>query len=263
MLRALYTGASGMTTQEMNLENVANNLSNSSTAGFRKRRLQFEDLLYQNVVMPGTAATQQTTVAAGLQIGLGSRSAASEIVDTQGDFSQTGNSLDLAINGGGFFQVTLPSGQLAYTRGGSFHLDANGNIVTADGNPISPGITIPPNAISITIGQDGTVSVTTPGQIAAQQVGTIQLALFPNPGGLNSVGNNLFLQTTASGDPIVGTPGGTEGEGSIQQGYVEQSNVDVVEEFIQMIVPQRSYEASSRVVQAADEMFQQINGLGR
>ena len=263
MLRALYTGASGMSTQEMNLENVANNLANSSTAGFRKRRLQFEDLLYQNVVMPGTASTQQTTVAAGLQIGLGARSAASEIVNTQGDFSHTGNSLDLAINGEGFFQVTLPSGQLAYTRSGSFHLDAQGNIVTADGNPMSPGITIPPNAISVTIGQDGTVSVTTPGQIAAQQVGSIQLALFPNPGGLNSVGNNLFLQTTASGDPIAGTPGGTEGEGTVQQGYVEQSNVDVVEEFIQMIVAQRSYEASSRVVQAANEMFQGINSLGR
>jgi flagellar basal-body rod protein FlgG len=263
MLRALYTGASGMSTQEMNLENVANNLANSSTAGFRKRRLQFEDLLYQNVVMPGSASTQQTTVAAGLQIGLGSRSAASEIVDTQGDFSQTGNPLDLAINGSGFFQVTLPSGQTAYTRGGSFHLDAQGNIVTGDGNAMAPGITVPANATSITIGQDGTVSVTTPGQTAAQQVGSIQLALFPNPGGLNSVGSNLFLQTAASGDPVVGTPGGTEGEGSIQQGYVEQSNVDVVEEFIQMIVAQRSYEASSRVVQAADEMFQGINNLGR
>lgn len=263
MLRALYTGASGMSTQESNLENVANNLANSSTAGFRKRRLQFEDLLYQNVVMPGTASTQQTTVAAGLQIGLGARSAASEIVDTQGDFSQTGNSLDLAINGAGFFQVTLPSGQTAYTRSGSFHLDAQGNIVTADGYPMIPGVTIPPNATSITIGQDGTVSVTTPGQTAAQQVGSIQVAVFPNSGGLNSVGGNLFLQTTASGDPTVGTPGGSEGEGTIQQGYIEQSNVDVVEEFIQMIVAQRSYEASSRVVQAADEMFQGINNLGR
>jgi flagellar basal-body rod protein FlgG len=263
MLRALYTGASGMSAQEMNLDNVANNLANSSTAGFRKRRIQFEDLMYQNVVMPGSASTQQTTVAAGLQVGLGSRSAASEIVQTQGDFSQTGNPLDLAINGQGFFQVTLPSGETAFTRSGSFHLDSQGQIVTANGNAMEPAITIPPNATSVTIGQDGTVSVTTPGQSAAQQVGTIQLALFPNPGGLNSVGNNLFLQTTASGDPIVGTPGGSEGEGTIQQGYVEQSNVDVVEEFIQMIVAQRSYEASSRVVQAADEMFQGVNNLGK
>lgn len=252
-----------MSAQEMNLDNVANNLANSSSAGFRKRRLQFEDLLYQNVVMPGTASTQQTTVAAGLQVGLGSRSAASEIVQTQGDFSQTGNSLDLAINGQGFFEVTLPSGETAFTRSGAFHLDAQGNIVTADGTLMAPTITIPPNATSVTIGQDGTVSVTTAGQTAAQQVGTIQLVLFPNPGGLNSIGKNLFLQTTASGDPIVGTPGGTEGLGTIQQGYLEQSNVDVVEEFIQMIVAQRSYEASSRVVQAADEMFQGVNNLGK
>jgi flagellar basal-body rod protein FlgG len=263
MLRALYTAASGMSTQEMNLDNVANNLANSSSAGFRKRRMQFEDLLYQNVVMPGTASTQQTTVAAGLQIGLGARSAASEIVQTQGDFSQTGNSLDLAITGQGFFEVTLPSGETAFTRSGAFHMDAQGNIVTADGSAMQPAVTIPPNATSVTIGQDGTVSVTTPGQTAAQQVGTIQLALFPNPGGLNSIGKNLFLQTTGSGDPIVGTPGGSEGLGTIQQGYLEQSNVDVVEEFIQMIVAQRSYEASSRVVQAANEMFQSVNNLGR
>lgn len=263
MLRALYTAASGMSAQEMNLDNVANNLANSSSAGFRKRRVQFEDLLYQNVVMPGAAATQQTTVAAGLQIGLGSRAGASEIVQTQGDFSQTGNPLDLAITGQGFFQVTLPSGETAYTRSGAFHLDAQGNMVTADGNPVEPAITIPANATSVTIGQDGTVSVTVPGQTAAQEVGTLQVALFPNPGGLNSIGKNLFLATTASGDPVVGTPGGSDGEGSIQQGFLEQSNVDVVEEFIQMIVAQRSYEASSRVVQAADEMFQGVNNLGR
>src|SRR5437667_7198616 len=157
MFRALYTAASGMNAQQMNLDNVANNLANSSTAGFRKRRVQFEDLLYQNVIMPGTAATQQTTVAAGLQVGLGTRSAASEIVQTQGDFSQTGNPLDLAIRGQGFFQVTLPSGETAYTRSGSFHLDSQGSIVTADGNPVEPAITIPATATSVTIGQDGTV----------------------------------------------------------------------------------------------------------
>jgi flagellar basal-body rod protein FlgG len=263
MLRALYTAASGMSAQEMNLDNVANNLANSSTAGFRKRRLQFEDLLYQNIVMPGAASTQQTTVAAGLQIGLGSRSAASEIVQTQGDFSQTGNPLDMAIRGQGFFQVTLPSGETAYTRSGAFHLDSQGSVVTSDGNPMEPAITVPANATSVTIGEDGTVSVTTAGQSAAQQVGTIQIALFQNPGGLNSVGKNLFLATTASGDPILGTPGGSEGLGTLEQGFLEQSNVDVVEEFIQMIVAQRSYEASSRVVQAADEMFQGVNNLAK
>jgi flagellar basal-body rod protein FlgG len=263
MLRALYTAASGMSAQEMNLDNVANNLANASTTGFRKRRLQFEDLLYQNILMPGSAATQQTTVAAGLQIGLGTRPATSEIVQTQGDFSATGNPLDLTIQGQGFFQITLPSGETAYTRSGAFQVDANGNLVTADGNPLEPGITIPSGATSISIGSDGTVSVTLAGQTAAQQAGTIQLALFPNPGGLNSVGNNLFLATTASGDPVVGTPGGSEGLGTIEQGYLEQSNVDIVEEFVQMIVAQRSYEANSRVVEAADQMMQGLNAVGR
>ena len=263
MFRALYTAASGMTAQQLNLDNVANNLANSSTAGFRRRRLQFQDLLYQNLVAPGAAATQQTTVVAGLQIGLGTRTAASEIIQQQGDFSATGNPLDLTIQGEGFFQVTLPTGEIGYTRSGAFHLDQQGNIVTSDGNPLEPGVTIPTNATSITVGTDGTVSVDTPGQTQSQQVGSIQLALFPNPGGLNSIGQNLFLATTASGDPIVGTPGGSDGLGTIQQGYLEQSNVNVVDEFIQMILAQRSYEANSRVVQAADQMFQQLNQLSR
>jgi flagellar basal-body rod protein FlgG len=263
MLQALYTAASGMTAQQMNLDTVANNLANSSTAGFRRRRLQFQDLLYQNLVMPGAAATQQTNFVTGLQIGLGARAAASEVVQLQGDSNATGNPLDMAIQGNGFFQVTLPSGETAYTRSGAFHLDDQGNVVTAQGDPLTPAITVPPGVTSITIGSDGTVSVTQPGQQAAQQVGNIQLALFPNPGGLNSIGQNLFLATTASGDPIAGTPGGSDGLGSIQQGYLEQSNVDVVEEFIQMIMAQRSYEANSRVVQSADEMLQQLNNLAR
>jgi len=263
MFRSLFTAASGMQAQQFNLDTIANNLANSSTTGFRRRRLQFQDLIYQNMVMPGTAATQQTTVATGLQIGLGARSSASEIIQLQGDLSQTGNPLDLTIEGQGFFQVTLPSGETAYTRSGTFHMDAQGNVVTADGNPIEPSLTIPQGASSITIGTDGTVSVTLAGQTAAQQVGNIQLALFTNPGGLNSIGKNLFLATTASGDPIVGTPGGSEGLGQLEQGYLEQSNVSVVDEFIQMIVAQRSYEANSRVVQAADQMFQLVNNLGR
>jgi flagellar basal-body rod protein FlgG len=263
MFRSMYTAASGMTAQQMNLDNIANNLSNSSTAGFRRRRLQFQDLLYQNFVMPGAAATQQTTVAAGLQVGMGTRTAASEVIQLQGDFNSTGNPLDLTIAGQGFFQVSLPTGEIAYTRSGTFHLDAQGNVVTADGNPIQPGLTIPSGVSSITVGSDGTVSVTQSGQSAAQQVGQIQLALFPNAGGLNSIGKNLFLATTASGDPIVGTPGGTEGLGAIEQGVLEGSNVNVVEEFIQMIMAQRSYEANSRVVSAADQMFQQLNNLGR
>ncbi len=251
-----------MIAQQLNLDNIANNLSNSSTAGFRRRRIQFTDLLYQNMVMPGAAATQQTTVAAGLQIGLGTRPGASEIVQTQGDFTNTGNPLDLTIKGAGFFQVRLPSGEIAYTRAGTFHLDSQGNVVTADGDPLDPAITIPPDALSVTIGEDGTVSVTQPNQTAAQQAGSIQLAIFQNPGGLNSIGKNLFLATTASGDPVIGTPGGAEGIGGLAQGVLEGSNVNVVEEFIQMILAQRSYESNSRVVQAADQMLQQLNNLG-
>jgi len=263
MIRALYTAASGMMAQETNLDNVANNLANSSTAGFRRRRVQFEDLMYQNLVMPGAAASQQTTMAAGLQVGLGTRTAATEVIQLQGDFSQTGNPLDLTIQGQGFFQVLLPDGQTAYTRAGSFHLDAQGNLVTQDGNPVQPSISIPPGATSVTVAADGTVSATLPGQTAAQQIGSLQLALFNNPGGLNSTGKNLFLATAASGDPVIGTPGGSEGLGSIEQGMLEQSNVSVVDEFVQMIVAQRSYEANSRVVNAADQMLQSINTMGR
>ena len=263
MFRSLYTAASGMTAQQLNLDNIANNLANSSTSGFRKRRVQFSDLLYQNMIMPGAAATQSTTVAAGLQIGLGTRPGATEIIQSQGDFTTTGNPLDMAIQGPGFFQVQMPNGTIAFTRSGSFHMDAQGNLVTADGNPLQPAITIPPNAQSITIGTDGSVSVTVPGQTQAQQIGSIQLAMFTNPGGLNSVGNNMFLATTASGDAIIGTPGGAEGLGTLQQGSLEQANVNVVDEFIQMILAQRSYESNSKVVHAADEMFQQLNQLAQ
>jgi flagellar basal-body rod protein FlgG len=262
MFRSLYTAASGMTAQQTNLDNVANNLSNANTAGFRKRRVQFQDLMYQNVVTPGAASTQQT-VSAGLQIGLGTRAAATEILQSQGDFQQTGNPLDLGIQGNGYFQVLTPTGQTAYTRSGSFHLDSQGNIVTSDGDALQPAITIPPDATAITIGSDGTVSVTQPGQTQSQQIGQIQLATFPNPGGLNSVGTNLLMPTSSSGDPIVGNPGGSEGLGTLVQGSLEQSNVNTVEEFIQMILAQRSYEANSQVAKAADQMFQEVNQLGK
>lgn len=261
MYRAMFTAASGMEAQQLNLDNVANNLANSSTSGFRRRRLQFQDLIYQSLVAPGAAATQQTTYPTGLQVGLGTRTASSEVIQLQGDPDQTGNPLDLAIQGAGFFQIQLPTGEIAFTRSGAFHLDSTGIIVDAQGNQLQPALTIPAAATNITIGSDGTVSVTLPNQQQAQQVGTIQLATFANPGGLNSVGNNYFLETTASGNPIVGTPGGAEGLGTLQQGVLESSNVDVVGEFIQMIIAQRSYEASSRVVHASDEMAQTINGL--
>jgi len=261
MSRAIYTAASGMQAQVLNLDNVANNLANVNTTGFRKRRLQFQDLVYQNIIAPGAASSQQTNYPTGLQIGLGSRTASSEIIQQQGDYNETGNPLDLMIEGQGFFQVQLPSGELAYTRSGEFHMDSTGIIVDPQGNQLQPAITIPASATNITIGADGTVSVQLPGQQASQTVGTLQLVTFANPGGLSNVGNNYYLETTASGNPIVGTPGGTEGLGSIQQGALENSNVDVVSEFINMILAQRAYEANSRVVKAADEMSQTINGL--
>lgn len=263
MFRALHTAASGMLAQQLNLDNIANNLANASTSGFRGRRLQFEDLLYQNMVVPGSAATQQTTVSAGLQIGLGTRASATEIMQTQGNINSTGNPLDLAIQGQGFFQVKMPDGQTSYTRSGTFHLDSQGNVVTADGNPLQPPVTIPSNATNVSIGSDGTVTVTTPGSQSAEQIGNVTLAVFPNPGGLNSVGHNLFEPTTASGQPVVGTPGGQQGIGSLQQGALEESNVNVVDEFVQMILAQRSYEADSRVVRAADQMFQQLNNVAQ
>jgi flagellar basal-body rod protein FlgG len=262
MFRSLYTAASGMTAQQTNLDNVANNLANANTAGFRKRRVQFQDMIYQNMVTPGAASTQQT-VSAGMQIGLGTRSAATEILQSQGDFQQTGNSLDIAIQGLGYFQVLTPTGQIAYTRSGSFHLDSQGNVVTSDGDALQPGITIPADATAITIGSDGTVTVTQPSQTQSQQIGQIQLATFPNPGGLNSIGANLLMPTSSSGDPIVGNPGGSEGLGTLVQGSLEQSNVNTVEEFIQMILAQRSYEANSQVAKAADQMFQEVNQLGK
>jgi len=263
MFRALYTAASGMTAQQMNLDNIANNLANSSTTGFQQRQVNFTDLLYQNQIVAGSAATQSTTQAAGLQIGLGTKPAETEIIQTQGNFANTGNPLDVAISGMGYFQILMPNGQIGYTRDGSFHPDAQGQLVTSDGNPLQPAITIPADALTVTIGTDGTVSVTQPGQTAASQVGTIQTALFVNPGGLNAVGNNIYLATTASGQPVVGTPGSSEGLGTLQQGMLEQSNVSVVNQFVAMILAQRSYESNSRVVKAADEMLQQLNQLAQ
>jgi flagellar basal-body rod protein FlgG len=261
MFRALYTAASGMLAQQLNLDNIANNLANASTSGFRGTRLQFQDLIYQEMVVPGSAATQQTTVSTGLQIGLGTRASASEVLQTQGDFDNTGNSLDLAIQGAGFFQVKQTNGETAYTRAGTFHLDQQGNVVTAKGDPLEPAVAIPAGSTSISVGSDGTVSVSMPGQTNSQQVGSIQLATFPNPGGLLANGNNMFTPTTASGDPVVGTPGGSEGLGTLQQGMLEDSNINVVGEFIQMIVTQRAYESNSKVVTAADQMLQDVNNM--
>jgi len=236
MIRALYSAASGMAAQQMNVDNIANNLANANTNGFKERRTQFQDLLYQSYVQPGAAAGSQTVVPSGLQVGLGTRPASNEIILSQGNFQETDNPLDLVIQGKGFFQVLLPTGQLGYTRDGGFQLDRNGNLVSSSGNLVQPQITIPAQAQSITIAGDGTVTYTQPGQTASQVAGQIQLANFPNPAGLNSIGQNLLQPTDASGDPTVANPGGQEGLGTLMQGYVEGSNVSVVEEFINMIV---------------------------
>jgi flagellar basal-body rod protein FlgG len=261
MIRALYSAASGMTAQQLNVDNIAHNLANANTAGFKTRRAQFQDLMYQNIVQPGAAAGSQSVVPTGLQLGLGTRASSNEIVFSQGDFVQTSNPLDLVIQGKGFFQVRRATGDLAYTRAGGFHLNKDGNIVSSDGDLLDPQITVPQDAQSITIAPDGTVSYTQPGQTSAQTAGQIQLANFPNPAGLNSLGRNLYTPTDASGDAIIGNPGGQEGLGDLLQGYTEQSNVSVVDEFVNLIVAQRAYEANTKVVKAADEMYQQMNNV--
>jgi flagellar basal-body rod protein FlgG len=262
MIRALYTAASGMSAQQANLDTVANNLANSATAGFRSRRMQFQDMIYQNLIVPGSASSTSTT-SAGLQIGLGTKSTASEVIMTQGDFNQTGNTLDLAIQGAGFFQVQLPNGTLGYTRDGNFSMNNAGTVVDANGDQLLPALTIPANATSVTISQYGVVTATLPGQTVSSQLGTIQLATFPNPGGLNSLGGNLLQPTSSSGNAITDTPGGSSGMGTLQQGYLENSNVDVVAEFVNMILAQRAYESNSKVVHVADDMYSQINGMIR
>ncbi len=261
MIRALYSAATGMNAQQLNVDNIANNIANANTNGFKTRRVQFQDLMYQNMIQPGAASNQQTSIPAGLQLGLGTRPASNEVIYTQGEFTETDNPLDVVIQGNGFFQVTTPTGELAYTRAGSFQLNNTGQVVTANGDLLTPPITVPSNALSFTIGSDGTVSYTLPGQTAAQQGGQIQIATFPNPAGLNSLGGSLFQQTEASGAPVVGTPGGADGLGALQQGYVEASNVSIVQEFVNLIVSQRAYEANSKVVKAADDMYQQVNNL--
>jgi flagellar basal-body rod protein FlgG len=263
MIRALYSAASGMTAQQLNVDNIANNLANANTVGYKSRRAQFQDLLYQSMVQPGSSASQTTLVPAGLQLGLGTRAASNEVIFQQGNFSSTSNPLDLVIQGNGFFQIKQANGDLAYTRAGTFQLDANGNIVTSNGSQLIPQITIPPAAQSINIANDGTVSYTLPNQTAAQVAGQITLALFQNPAGLNSIGQSLYTPTEASGEAVVGPPGSSDGLGTLMQGYVEQSNVSVVDEFINLITAQRAYEANSKVVKAADDMYQQVNNLSK
>lgn len=260
MIRALYTAATGMEAQQTNIEVIANNLANANTTGFKRSRADFQELLYQTISQPGAASSDSTKVPTGIQIGLGSRTASVDKLFTEGDLQQTGNQYDVAIEGNGFFQVTYLNGVTAYTRAGNLKIDADGNLVTSDGFPIEPTITIPPNATNVTIGADGKVSVQQAGQSSATNVGTLELAYFANPAGLQSIGKSLMLPTDASGQAQTGTPG-QSGLGTLQQGYVELSNVNVVEEMVGMITAQRTYEINSKVIQSADQMMQVANNV--
>jgi len=262
MIRALYTAASGMNAQQANIDNVAHNLANVNTVGFKKSRMEFEDLVYQQTKSPGSPTSATAEAPVGLETGLGVRSVASSRDFSSGNMRATGGPLDLAVEGGGFFQVQLPSGETAYTRAGAFHLNAQGAVVTNEGYSVLPQISIPPTATAITISKDGIVSAAIPGQTATQQLGTIELATFQNPAGLKAVGGSLYHASSASGEPTVGAPG-ADARGTIAQAYVEDSNVSVVEEMVNMILGQRAYEANSKVVKAADEMLQQVNTLVR
>jgi flagellar basal-body rod protein FlgG len=262
MIRALYTAASGMNAQQANIDNVAHNLANVNTTGFKKSRVEFEDLVYQQIKTAGSPTSQEAEAPVGFETGLGARAVATARNFSTGNLRSTNNPLDLAIEGMGFFQVTLPGGETGFTRAGALHLNGQGQIVTADGVAIEPSITIPANATSVNISKDGIVSVSVPGQTDVQQVGTIELASFQNPAGLQARGGNLFVATTASGDPTTGVPG-SDGLGTLVQGFLEDSNVSVVEEMVNMILGQRAYEANSRVIRAADEMLQQVNNLSR
>jgi flagellar basal-body rod protein FlgG len=262
MLRALYTAASGMEAQQLNIDTIAHNLANINTSGFKLRKAQFQDLLYQNIRQAGASNTATTEIPVGLQVGLGTKPVATEIIFKQGDFQSTNNPLDVVIQGQGFFQIRQSNGQIAYTRNGNFHMNRDGNMVTSDGDLLDPQITIPADQTGITIGSDGTVTVMQAGQSQAQQVGKIELAMFQNPSGLQNLGGSLFSPTQASGEAVTGTPG-ESGIGTILQGYVEQSNVSVVEEMVNMIVSQRAYEANSKVIRTADEMFTEANNVIR
>ena len=257
MIRSLWIAKTGLDAQQTQLDVISNNLANVGTAGFKRSRAVFEDLLYQTIRQPGAQSSQQTQLPTGLTLGTGVRPVATERVFTQGNLQQTGNNLDVAVNGQGFFQVQLPDGTTAYTRDGSFHLDAQGQLVTSSGYAIQPAITIPSNALTVTVARDGTVTVTQPGQANPTQVGALQLANFINPPGLQSQGENLYVETASSGTPTNNTPG-TNGLGTLSQGYVETSNVNVVEELVSMIQTQRAYEMNSKAIQTSDQMLQKL-----
>lgn len=260
MIRSLWISKTGLDAQQTNMDVTANNLANVSTNGFKRARAVFEDLLYQTLRQPGAQSSQQTQLPSGLQIGTGVRPVATERIFTQGNLQQTGNSLDVAVNGQGFFQVLLPDGTTAYTRDGSFQVSSQGQLVTSSGFQVQPSITIPANTLTITIGQDGVISATRAGSATPSQIGSLHLANFVNPAGLQSMGQNLYLETAASGTPSTNTPG-TNGLGTISQGYVETSNVNVVEELVNMIQTQRAYELNSKAISTSDQMLQRLTQM--
>ena len=260
MMRSLWIAKTGMEAQQTQLDHISHNLANSATNGYKKSHAVFEDLMYQNLRQTGANSTEQTTLPTGLQVGLGTRAVATSRSFSQGNLQTTERSLDIAVRGNGFFEIQMPDGTAGYTRDGSFQVNAQGQMVTNNGFPVQPGITIPANATSIAVGQDGVVSVVVPGQAAPQQVGQLQLTNFINPAGLEPKGQNLYTETAASGAPTTGTPG-QESFGQLQQGAVETSNVNVVEELVGMIQTQRAYELNSKAIQTSDQMLQRLTQL--
>ena len=260
MIRSLWIAKTGMEGQQTKLDAIANNLANTGTNGFKRGGVVFEDLMYQNLRQAGAATSDQSTLPTGLQVGLGVRAAGTTRNFGQGALQQTGNNLDMAIQGQGFFQVQLPDGSTGYTRDGAFQVDANGQLVTSAGYPVQPGITIPANAQNVSVARDGTVNVSVPGQVAPQALGQLQLVSFVNPAGLDPRGGNLFGETAASGTPNAGAPG-ANGLGALQQGFVEGSNVNVIEELVSMIATQRADELNSKAVQTSDQMLQRLGQL--
>ena len=262
MMRALWTAGSGMVAQQANIDVISNNLANVNTTGFKKIRTDFQDLIYQTVRQAGAETGPDTMLPTGVQMGHGSRQVATQHIFTMGSLQSTGNSLDVAVQGDGFFQITMSDGTLGYTRDGTFKKDAQGRIVTSEGYLMEPQITIPTNATEVTISGAGVVTATIPGQTTPQTVGQIQIARFVNPAGLDSVGGNLLKETAASGAPVVGNPG-SDGAGTLVQKYVEMSNVQVVEEMVNMIVAQRAYEINAKAVTTSDEMLSTANTMKR
>ncbi len=260
MIRSLWIAKTGLDAQQTQMDVISNNLANVSTSGFKRARAVFEDLLYQTIRQPGAQSSEQTQLPSGLQIGTGVKPVATERIFTQGNLQQTGNAKDVAIQGNGFFQVLMPDGTTAYSRDGSFQSDANGQLVTSSGYAVQPAITIPADTQSLTIARDGTVSATQPGSAAPVTIGTLQLAMFINPAGLQSLGENLYAETAASGTPSANAPG-SNGAGLLNQGYVETSNVNVVEELVNMIQTQRAYEINSKAIQTSDQMLQRLTQL--